>query len=147
MKIKSSFPIKGIAVLFFISAIVACRNNNKAESENKKDTTQNLCFRNEYKFPDSTENIDVLELNLQINDGKVTGHYNWLPALKDQRKGTLDGSINGEIIKATYNYMQEGMEASVPITITLEKDRAFIKGDDITSGLDTEVTKISCENQ
>ena len=133
------------AVLLYVS----CKNpkNEEISSENVKVATEQLCFRNEYPFPDSTENIDVLNLDLQIKGDSVTGNYNWLPALKDQRNGTLEGTIQNKTINATYRYMQEGMEATAEITIMLKDDKAIVTGDNPQSGLDTEVAKIDCSSK
>ena len=101
-----------LSTLAAVLLCVSCKNPKKEEisSENVEVATEQLCFRNEYSFPDSTENIDVLNLDLQIKGDSVTGNYNWLPALKDQRNGPLVGTIHDKTINATYRYMQEGME-------------------------------------
>ena len=131
-----------LSILAALLLCVSCKNpkNEEISSENVEVATEQLCFRNEYPFPDSTENIDVLNLDLQIKGDSVTGNYNWLPALKDQRNGTLTGTIENKTINATYRYMQEGIEE----TIVLKDDKAIITGDNPESGLDTEVAKIDC---
>jgi len=137
------FPFYVIALLL----LCASCNNTKKEvksTENVDVITEEFCFRNEYSFPDSSENIDVLNLDLQIKGDSVTGNYNWLPALKDQRNGRLAGTIQNNTIKATYLYMQEGMEETAEITIILKDDKAIVTGDNAESGLDTEVAKIAC---
>ena len=141
---KTLASILLLAVLF-----IGCNNNKKQEPPIDKNAVdvEELCFRNEYPFPDSTANIDVLKLDLQISGHTVKGNYNWLPALRDQRNGTLEGSIENRTIKATYRYTQEGVEATAPITIVLKDDRAIVTGDNPGSGLDTEVARISCDSQ
>lgn len=135
-----------LSILAAVLLCVSCKNpkNDEIVSENVEVTTEELCFRNEYAFPDSTENIDVLNLDLQIKGDSVTGNYNWLPALKDQRNGTLEGTIQNRTIKAIYRYKQEGVEASAPISIVLKEDMAIITGDNPESGLNTEVARIAC---
>lgn len=136
-----------LAILASLLFCIGCKNPKSEEisSENEETlATEELCFRNEYPFPDSTENIDVLKLDLQIKGDSVTGNYNWLPALKDQRNGTLAGTIENKTINATYRYMQEGIEDTAEITIVLEEDKAIITGDNPESGLNTEVAKIPC---
>jgi hypothetical protein len=129
-------------LLFFVNCNT--KNSEAKKIEIEPETAQSLCFRNEYTFPDSTENIDVLELNLTILKDAVSGNYNWLPALKNQRNGFLNGTINENTVKATYHFMQEGVEQTTAITIVLRDDKAIITGDNPTSGLDTEVEKITC---
>ncbi len=130
------------STLFFVN----CKDGKKDAEVEIENTSiaETFCFKNEYKFEDNQEMIDVLELKLEINDDKVTGNYNWLPALKDQRNGTLEGTIKENVINAVYNYQQEGANASAPITITLFEDKASLKSDDPNLGLDTEVAKIAC---
>ena len=145
MKI-SKIPFTVIAVLLFC---VSCNNSKKEENAPEKTevVTEEFCFRNEYPFPDSTENIDVLKLDIQIKGDSVTGNYNWLPALKDQRNGKLVGAIKNKTINAIYTYLQEGIEAKAAITIVLEDDKAIVTGDSPDSGLDTEVAKIPCTSK
>lgn len=136
------------SILVAVLLCVSCKNpkNEEISSENVEVATEQLCFRNEYPFPDSTENIDVINLDLQIKGDSVTGNYNWLPALTDQRNGTLEGTIQNKTINATYRYMQEGVEDTAEITIVLKDDKAIVTGDNPQSGLDTEVAKIDCNS-
>lgn len=138
-----------LSVIAAVLLCIGCKNpkNEEISSENVEVTTEELCFRNEYSFPDSAENIDVLKLDLQIKGDSVTGNYNWLPALKDQRNGTLEGTIQNKTINATYRYLQEGMEDTAQITIVLKDDMAIVTGDNPESGLDTEVAKIDCSSK
>ncbi|NGX83086.1 hypothetical protein [Aequorivita sp. KMM 9714] len=140
---KISFSIIAFLLLF-----VSCNNNKKEEKSTEKVevVTEQFCFKNEYPFPNSTKNIDVLDLDLTIKGDSVTGNYNWLPALKDQRNGKLIGTIQNKTIKATYHYTQEGIKETATITIILEDDKAIVRGDNPASGLDTEVTKIPCNS-
>lgn len=135
-----------ICIIALLVFCISCNNTKKEVkiSENVDVVTEELCFRNEYPFPDSTENIDVLKLDLQIKGDSVTGNYNWLPAMKDQRNGKLAGTIQNDTVKATYRFMQEGIEETAAITIVLKDDKAIVTGDKPESGLDTEVAKISC---
>jgi len=141
MKI-SKIPLFILVILLCVS----CNNSKKEEktTEKTKVITQEFCFLNEYRFPDSTENIDILKLDIQIKGDSVTGNYNWLPALKDQRNGRLIGTIQDKTINATYTYMQEGIQEIADITIILADDKAIVTGDSPDSGLDTEVAKIPC---
>ncbi|MBT0607197.1 hypothetical protein [Aequorivita echinoideorum] len=135
------------SILTSLLLCIGCKNPKSEEQSPDKDESvaiEKLCFRNEYPFPDSTENIDVLSLDLKIQGDSVTGNYNWLPALKDQRNGTLVGTIENTVISATYEYTQEGIEEKAEITIVLKDDKAVIKGNNSESGLDTEVSRIPC---
>ena len=149
--------MKGFTITYLLIAALAlltlsCQNrteNSRAKSgkaETKSISDGPFCFRNEYPFNDNSGNKDIEELNLQISDRDVRGTYNWLPAFKDQRKGTIAGTIDGNIVQATYSFMQEGISDNVSIQIILSGDKAKIESDQPGLGLSTEIKKISCPN-
>jgi hypothetical protein len=124
-----------IACTFF----VGCYNSNTDEAEK---TT--LCFRNENSHHNMPTLKDIEELNLFLKNGKVIGTYNWLPAEKDKRKGSLSGSINTNIIKALYTFEQEGIKDTTLIKIVLLDNKAIITGGSLELGLNTTIDKIDC---
>lgn len=104
------------------------------------------CFRKETPFKDVPEKKDIEELQLTISGNKVTGTFNWLPALKDQRKGNVEGELNDSTITAKYMFSQEGARDTVAIRIVLMKERAVISGGDSALGLNSTLPKIDCKN-
>ncbi len=152
---KKSFSIAVLGILIGF-AINGCKNSNrekdpqrlKSEKYNfNEKTKQSFCFRNEYLFKKNPRIKDIQELMLEIDDkSNVTGIYNWLPAEKDQREGTLKGKVENNIVEAKYTYIQEGIKDSTTISITLEKDKAIIEGGKRELGLGTSIKKIDCEN-
>jgi hypothetical protein len=124
-----------IACTFF----VGCYNSNTDEAE--KIT---LCFRNENPHHNMPTLKDIEELNLFLKNGKVTGTYNWLPAEKDKREGSLSGSINTNVIKALYTFEQEGIKDTTLIKIVLLNNKAVITGGSLELGLNTTIDKIDC---
>lgn len=136
-------------IIIVMLMCVGCNNTIKEKKATEKTEVviQEFCFLNEYRFPDSTENIDILKLDIQIKGDSVIGNYNWLPALKDQRNGRLIGTIQDKKIRATYTYTQEGIQENTVITIILEEDKAIVTGDSPDSGLDTEVAKVPCNSK
>ena len=57
----------------------------------------------------------------------VSGNYNWIPAEKDQRKGTLDGTLTDNTVTAQYRFIQEGMEQTTTLKIRLMDDKAQVE--------------------
>ena len=150
-------------VLFLALFLVGCTNSTKTENKETQ-TTENQaieettvlnrteCFRNEISYTDGSDKKDIEELilniNYQVENGEVTGIYNYLPAEKDQRKGSFKGILKGKTINASYIFMQEGIEDTTSITILLENNKVTIntidKGDK-GLGLNTTMPKIDCK--
>ncbi len=68
---------------------------------------------------EGAKNQDTTKVHLVIDKDAIYGEMDWIPAEKDQRKGTLKGSINGEQISAVWTYMQEGMTDSLKVHFKL----------------------------
>lgn len=77
--------------------------SKSAPTTNNTPTAYALCFLR-------TEGKDSTSIEFVIQGDKLTGQMNWLPYQKDSRKGTLDGVIKDNIIKAKWSFMQEGMK-------------------------------------
>ncbi len=103
-----------------------------------------LCFQNVYPYEDNPSTQDVLELNLIIDGNTVSGNYNWLPAEKDQRKGTLNGTLTDNTVTAQYRFMQEGMEQTAMLKIRLTDDKALVEGGEPELGFGATIDKIDC---
>ncbi|TWR29006.1 hypothetical protein FPZ43_12145 [Mucilaginibacter pallidiroseus] len=122
---------------FFISmlALASCAGNAKKDGDTTanagQDTTavvtaaetpaQNM----EYCFvhTDGTSAQDTTAVHLMIDNGKVSGDMNWMPKEKDSRKGTLSGTMQGDIIKATWTFMQEGMKDTMAVEFKLSSQQ------------------------
>ena len=135
-----------LGILLIIS-LISCQNRTgDQEAGNTKSVKEeSLCFKNEYPFKDNSGQKDIEELRLQISGNKVSGSYNWLPAYKDQRKGTITGSIHDNIVQATYSFMQEGVTDSASLKITLTHNEAQISSDQQELGLAATLDKVECE--
>jgi len=120
-------------------------NNLKEERSEENIIINKLCFRNEYPFQDNPSMKDVEELTLSIEGEKVTGTYNWLPAQKDQRKGSLIGTIKDKMITAQYHFLQEGIEGTTELKITINDEKADITGGKPELGLNATIDKIDCD--
>jgi len=124
-------------------------NKNVSEEKVQKiqegKTTNVLCFKNEFPFQDNPSMKDIEELTLIIEGKKINGTYNWLPAEKDQRKGSLTGTIKDKVIDAQYTFTQEGNENTVLLKINIYADKAVIKGGKFELGLNATIKKIDCD--
>lgn len=148
---KNNKNVKIIFLIFLAFGILSCTNSNKQKTrENeeiqKTEVNKTHCFRNEYNFADEPGVKDVQEIQLSINGDKVTGTYNWLPAYKDQRKGSLQGIIRNDTIICQYNFSQEGIEDSANLKIVLINKKAIISGGKVELGLNTTISEIDCKN-
>lgn len=153
MKNKLTISILSLFVGFLF---IGCKNSNeqkqdsntkdlKEESSEENIITNKLCFQNEYPFQDNPSMKDVEELTLSIEGEKVTGTYNWLPAQKDQRKGSLTGTIKDKMITAQYRFFQEGIEGTTELIIIINDEKAEITGGDPELGLNATIAKIDCD--
>ena len=151
-------PFETFILGIFISlAFIGCKNSREGTNTDKSEMNkenliedkveQTLCFRNEYPFQNEPTKKDVLELNLTIMGDNVTGHYNWLPAEKDQRKGSLKGEMKDNVIEANYIFSQEGINDTIPITIILGNHEAIIKSENAELGLDATIKEIDCDKE
>jgi hypothetical protein len=81
-------------------------------TENK---TETLCFLH----TEGTKNQDTTTVKLVMIAGKVAGDMNYMPAEKDRRTGTVTGEKHGDELNLKFQYMQEGMEQSIPVVFKL----------------------------
>ncbi|OOQ61096.1 hypothetical protein [Mucilaginibacter pedocola] len=79
----------------------------------------------EYCFvhTDGTAGQDTTAVHLAINGKKVTGEMSWLPKEKDRRKGTLEGTIDGDKINAVWSFMQEGQTDTLGVAFKLSSQQ------------------------
>ena len=154
---KNIKNIKIIFLIFLAFGILNCTDSNKQkpsetgailknEEIQKTEVNKTHCFRNEYNFADEPGVKDVQEIRLTINGDKVTGTYNWLPAYKDQRKGSFNGTIRNDTIICQYNFSQEGIDDSANLKIVLINKKAIISGGKVELGLNATISEIDCKN-
>ncbi|MCJ8210334.1 hypothetical protein MUY27_11495 [Mucilaginibacter sp. RS28] len=85
-------------------------NSAKAEALSGK-----MCFQK----VSGLQGNDTLAVTLNINDGKVTGKMENVIYEKDSRRGTLEGTLNGNDINAVWKYMQEGAIDTLHVSFRL----------------------------
>jgi hypothetical protein len=87
---------------------------------------------------------DSEELLVEIENRNATGEYNWIPQMKDARRGFYNGTVSGRTVNAEYRFTQEGMAQSAGITIILSADRAVVTGVTADAGLDSTLPQVPC---
>jgi len=106
--------------------------------------TSRYCYRNEYSFEDEPDKKDIQSLSVDVSGVRATGDYSWLPAFKDQRIGRFEGTVDGQIIVARYEYTQEGQSGVTTISITLGPERAVVEGGPHALGLAARIARVNC---
>jgi hypothetical protein len=112
-------------------ALASCSSNPKtnqgdsiATDSSETDSLQStapghICFLH----TDGTASQDSTIIHLTINGDKVSGEMNWAPKEKDSRKGTLEGTQDGNTIKAVWSFMQEGMKDTMAVEFDFPGDK------------------------
>ncbi len=146
--------LKIIRILLIVQCFLffGCKDSKKQNTTTVINSTKielkgDFCYKNETSSDVIIEGqklIDVEELIININDGIVTGIYNYLPAEKDQRIGNLNGIVTNNVVFAKYIYSQEGEEITTYIKITLNDQEAIVEPDDSTHDMISKITKIKC---
>jgi hypothetical protein len=116
-------------ILICVLALASCTGNGTKNSNDTNDqedisqaTTLNTPAQNmEYCFmhTDGSNSQDTTVVHLVINANRVSGEMSWLPKVKDKRKGTLSGKLNGDKIRAVWSFMQEGMKDTLAVEFKL----------------------------
>jgi hypothetical protein len=76
---------------------------------------------------EGTNQQDSTTVTLNLQSGTVTGQMNWMPHEKDSRKGTLKGTRNGDMVDATWTFMQEGMTDTLHLKFKFQNDKLLQK--------------------
>lgn len=72
-------------------------------------------------------NQDSTTVTLHLKGSNITGQMKWTPYEKDSRKGTLQGTRSGDMIKATWTFMQEGMTDTLALQFELKNNQLLQK--------------------
>ena len=131
--------IKHLVILLSIIILTACNNNQESTSSadsastlsnnnsSPKEQTE-LCFQR----VEGNTNQDTSTIHLVFESERVIGSFNHVPYEKDSRKGTLSGTRNGDMIKAVWSFMQEGMNDTLSVEFKLSENELYQK----TFGID-----------
>ncbi len=85
--------------------------------------SQTLCFQ---KLA-GTANQDTTKVQLNMNRDQVTGDFGHYPKEKDKRVGKINATKDGELIKGTWVYMQEGINDTLQVEFKLNGDKLIQK--------------------
>lgn len=70
---------------------------------------------------------DTIQANLQVQSPKVTGDLVYKIFEKDSNKGSIEGTIIGDTLKADYTFLSEGQK-SIRQVVFLRKNKSLIEG-------------------
>ncbi|MET6996494.1 hypothetical protein [Chitinophaga defluvii] len=68
---------------------------------------------------------DTVLLQLVVSDSLVNGHLSYNFFEKDKNTGEIKGSIKNNIIRATYQFMSEGVESTRNVVFRLSGNQVF----------------------
>lgn len=132
------------SVFLFCLLMAACMNSKDAKktfTSEKNEESGEMCFLS--VIGETVK--DSLVMHLKIDENKVTGIYNWLPAEKDSRKGEITGTKSGNSINGKYEFVQEGGKYTQPILIELRENSAkVITNPGKEEKMVVEIDKIEC---
>lgn len=89
-------------------------------SENNPDKEVSTCYTYD-------KNKNLINIHLNVSNGKVTGDLNYTIFEKDKNKGSINGEMRGDTLLADYTFMSEGME-SVRQVAFLKKGNSLVEG-------------------
>jgi hypothetical protein len=116
--------MKYTILLAVVCVLSACGQNKEQQAtEQPADTTAATVHHTTtthcYLHTEGSKNRDSTFLQLSITDNIVRGTLSHLPYEKDRSTGELHGTKDGDIINATWVYMQEGMQDSMTVSFKL----------------------------
>lgn len=119
--------LKLIITLFLASLFVACASNeenDKLLASKSKDTSKKTSPINCYRY--SSKSDTILLKAIHIGEA-ITGILVYNFEGKDKNKGTIQGSMHGDILVANYTFASEGIQSVRQVAFKL-KDNSFIEG-------------------
>ncbi len=117
-------------ILFILPFLGACFNESTKNEE--RDTTfvtsqdsssafnppTEMCF---LKL-DGTQMQDSTYVYLRLKGDSISGVYNWIPAMKDARKGIINGIKRSDTLNVVWSYMQEGIVDTIHTQFLLDSN-------------------------
>ncbi|SKB91242.1 putative periplasmic lipoprotein [Daejeonella lutea] len=160
--------MKRLMILFAGTLSMAACTSQPEKTTESSDTTVNvntdvkvteepmvetLCFQ---KLA-GTANQDTTSLKLTLDGDNVTGDFGHYPKEKDRRVGRINATRDGDLIKGTWVYMQEGTNDTLQVEFKLSGDKLVQKNYTIdpktgrevfsdASVFNIEFDKVDCKN-
>ncbi len=125
-------------IIFIVIGIftIACQEKAKnGEFKNSKEKTEEalispkkMCFLSVLGNTEiqGKKVSDSLIMQLEIHGNTVTGTYDWIPAEKDSRRGKISAKKEGNQIRGSYIFTQEGRKQTQHIEIDLQGNLAKV---------------------
>jgi len=115
--------------IYFLSILTAIASCNFSGKETEKKTAPPLDTKpvspvNCYRYANAN---DTISLKLIHVGQSITGTLVYALKEKDSNKGTIQGSMKGDLLVAEYTFMSEGMTSIRQVAFKLEGDH-FIEG-------------------
>jgi hypothetical protein len=110
-----SSPVTKVAETDTTEHDTTVNQDSSFANANSPSAISSLCFLH----TEGTRNQDTTTIELVIKGDTVTGEMNWLPGLKDGRRGLLSGKKTGDKINAMWTFKQEGMTDSMAVAFKL----------------------------
>lgn len=114
-----------VCIALLAGGFMACNGNadnrvlNDSASTSRTDVandSMSVCFQR-YAGP---VRQDTFTVHLVIREGRVNGELVEMPFQKDARRGTLAGTMQDSTITATWSYMQEGVQDTLPVVLKIK---------------------------
>lgn len=125
--------MKRMILCLAVPFIIAACNNATEENTTKTDSVvETSVTENSIKVPgkmcfQSILQRDTISIELFIKDSTVAGNLVYNMFEKDDNKGTFSGTISGDIIKADYKFLSEGITSVREVMFSL-KDNTLTEG-------------------
>ena len=116
---KKSILIPIVTIFIFSSC-----NNSPKQPDKKEESITKIQAKNCYIF---TSEKDSVFMDINVEGNLVNGNLVYKLFQKDLNKGTIQGSMKGDTLIATYKFISEGTE-SVREVAFLKKGNTFIEG-------------------
>ena len=100
MNLKSAFLAAITCIVF------SCNNQQQQSATNEKPDENNLL--NCYRYINNNDTINLKTVNVK---GFITGTLVYNLYEKDENKGTIQGSMKGNVLIADYTFFSEGMKS------------------------------------
>jgi hypothetical protein len=101
--------IVGCLILYLLAASCNTKNSNRAaETADQTEKAGRELPVNCYRFADKN---DTIRLQLVRVGGSITGTLVYKLHEKDKNEGTIQGTLNGDILVADYTFRSEGVSS------------------------------------
>ncbi|MEE9349079.1 MAG: hypothetical protein V3U80_03465 [Flavobacteriaceae bacterium] len=128
-----------IFLILIIFLQISCKKEQKISTETKEITTQTIdlskgkhCFesvlKNDINDDEKVSKKDILNVTVNINEGNVTGTYNFLPHNNDSSVGNFTGTVKDNIITSIYSYSKNNIELKEEVVFKIENKHISLLG-------------------